>query len=82
MSDLKTELIETDDGLRLRVSEPQEHGSLDGTDTVRAPVEVADIDLPAETDVAEEIGDALLSWSTKQEMYDDPDERMCERDWR
>jgi hypothetical protein len=82
MTDLKTELIETDDGLRLRVSEPQEHGSLDGTKTIKAPVELADIDLPAERDVAEALGDALLSWATKQQMHDNPDDRMYERDWR
>jgi hypothetical protein len=83
MTELKTELIETDAGLRLRVSEPQEHRTLDGSRTMKAPVEIADVDLPAETDVAEALADKLASWAAKEALYDEPsDERMYERDRR
>jgi|APHM01.1.fsa_nt_gi hypothetical protein len=49
MSDnIETEVVEEDGVVNVRVSMPRDHGSLDGTETISAPVTVADVTVRAE----------------------------------
>ena len=65
--DIETEVIEEDGVVNVRVSVPRNHGSLDGSSTIEAPVRVADVTVRAEESTVKAVGDALLTWYAEQD---------------
>jgi len=68
--DIETEIIEEDGVVNVRVSVPRNHGSLDGSSTIEAPVRVADVTVRAEESTVKAVGDALLTWYAEQQDAD------------
>jgi len=68
------EITEKDGVLVLRVQQEQEFQSFDGERT-SAPVKIAEVRLPADTDLANSIGHALLGWHADQQSTGPPGQK-------
>jgi len=68
--DIETEVIEEQGVVNVRVMMPRDHGSLDGSSTIEAPVCTADVSVRAEVDTVEAVWQELGSWLAEQSDAD------------
>jgi len=68
--DIETETIEEDGVVNVRVTVPRDHGSLDGTTMIEAPIRVADVTVRADEQTVKAVADALRAWYAEQQDAD------------
>jgi len=68
--DIEAETIEEDGVVNVRVTMPRDHGSLDGTSRIEAPVRVADVTVRADEQTVKAVADALRAWYAEQQDAD------------
>ena len=71
MSDgIETEVIEEKGVVNVRVTMPRDHGSLDGSSVIEAPVCVADVTVRDNEQTVKAVADALRAWCAEQQDGD------------
>jgi hypothetical protein len=65
--DIETEVIEEKGVVNVRVTMPRDHGSLDGSSVIEAPVCVADVTVRADDQTVRAVADALRAWCDEQQ---------------
>jgi len=68
--DIETEVIDEKGVVNVRVMMPRNHGSLDGSSVIEAPVCVADVTVRDDEQTVKAVADALLTWYAEQQDAD------------
>lgn len=73
-TDISVDIAEDDGVLVVRAQQDREFQGFDG-EVVEAPVTVAEIRIPANADLAEALGHALLGWYAEQQPAGPPGQK-------